>query len=216
MHALFVAVTFTTLTGFLLLVHFDHDYLPDMGDVSGWTDRSRVHGVGVVILITGFFALHMLVLHAYVMRVKSYHDFRDLCGGLGGGGREWPALGKGGAAEAHLLPVLRRGVYVGTISVYLMVFVVFAFFFIFEVRALCSPPCFPVRPGLHVRADSTARAGRARRPRRVLAIVRFRRRLPRKPHARPPHLARVRRGMSHRQSHRHRPTAPNAALARAR
>ena len=139
MHALFVAVTFTTLTGFLLLVHFDHDYLPDMGDVSGWTDRSRVHGVGVVILITGFFALHMLVLHAYVMRVKSYHDFRDLCGGLGGGGREWPALGKGGAAEAHLLPVLRRGVYVGTISVYLMVFVVFAFFFIFEVRALCSP-----------------------------------------------------------------------------
>ena len=140
MHALFVAVTFTTLTGFLLLVHFDHDYLPDMGDVSGWTDRSRVHGVGVVILITGFFALHMLVLHAYVMRVKSYHDFRDLCGGLGGGGREWPALGKGGAAEAHLLPVLRCGVYVGTISVYLMVFVVFAFFFIFEVRALCSPP----------------------------------------------------------------------------
>lgn len=141
-HASFVAVAATTLVGFLLMVHFDHDYLPDMQAVSGWTDRSHVHGVGVVVLITGFFLLHMLVLHAYVMRVQSYHDFRDMCAGVGGGGREWPALGKGGAAEAHLLPVLRRGVYVGVEAVYGTVFVVFAVFFLFEVRSLYPSSCF--------------------------------------------------------------------------
>ena len=138
-HAFFVAVMAVTLTGFLMLVHFDHDYLPDMGAASGWTNRSVVHGVGVVALITGFFLLHMLVLHAYVMRVKSYHDFRDMCAGVGGSGRDWPALGKGGAAEAHLLPVLRRGVYLGVEAVYGTVFVIFLVFFVFEVLYLSSP-----------------------------------------------------------------------------
>jgi len=131
----FVAVTTATLAGFLLMVHFDHDYLPDMGAVSGWTDRSYVHAVGVAALISGFFMLHLLVLHAYIMRVQSYHDFRDMCVGVDGG-HEWLALGRGGAAEAHLLPMLRRGVYVGVEFVYGTVLVVFVVFFVFEVRSL--------------------------------------------------------------------------------
>jgi len=113
------------------MIHYDHDYLPDAGAVSGWKDRSIIHGAGVVALISGYFVLHVMILHAYILRVQSYHDFRDMCAGTSG--FEWPALGKAGAAEAHLLPVLRRGVYIGAEAIFATIFIVFVLFFVFDV-----------------------------------------------------------------------------------
>ena len=221
MHAVFVGTMFATLAGYLLLVQFDHDYLPDVRDgdsaISDWMDLSKMHLAGVVMLVCGFFSLHMLVLHAYVMRVQSYHDFRHMCAGTGGSGCEWPALGRAGAAEAHLLPVLRRGVYVGCEAMYATMFVVFVVFFVFQVCALRSPRV-PVRVSLCAcpSCSHAARTGRARRGRGVPAADRVRRRLDREPDAREPHLARIRGGLDARTGRARSEDARESHLARAR
>ena len=142
-HALFVAVMFVSLLGFLGVVRFDHDYLPDVRSGAAtarvWTDHSRAHASGVLATIGGFFALHLLVLHAYLMRVQSLHDFRDMCAGLapagpgpGGEGDAW--LAQAPPAETSLMPVLRRGVYAGCEATYASVFVLFVVLFVFRVE----------------------------------------------------------------------------------
>ena len=120
---------FVTLLGFVGVVRFDHDYLPDVRSGADtarvWTDHSLAHGSGVVAAMLGYFALHLLVLHAYLMRVKSLHDFRDMCAGLtpDGEGDAW--LAQATPAETSLMPVLRRGVYVACIALFLSTFMLF-------------------------------------------------------------------------------------------
>lgn len=126
-HTLFSALALVTLAGMLMVVEFDHDYLPDVragqATITVWTDLSHVHAAGVLLLVSGFLLMHLMVLGAYLLRVQSFHDFVHMCAGCGD---PW-ALSK--PLESPVWPRVRRGTYIGgnvllgaTFGVFMLVF----------------------------------------------------------------------------------------------
>lgn len=121
-HVLYVGVSFATLAGMLILVHFDHDFLPDArfgeSEISKWTNSTHAHAMGVILMISGYMIAHLFVLLAYVVRVKSYHDFTEMCVGVEVDKGDWG--------------LYRRGSYAGLVIFLLCLFCVFVILFIVD------------------------------------------------------------------------------------
>jgi len=120
LHVGFAVFLGISLLGLLIVVEFDHDYIPaDMTDKASaiaWVDRSRTHFFGVVMLIGGYFVLHLPVIYVYTLRVFSAHDYTCMCNG--------PVVDS--ARRASRPAMIRRGLYIGSESVYLLLMCLFA------------------------------------------------------------------------------------------
>jgi len=127
MHVTFAVGLVVTLLGLMFVIEFDHEPIPqNPADETGpivWVTRYYSHYVGVVILVTSYFALHVPMAYIYVMHLYSCDDYALAC----------ETQAERGAAHAWPARIL-RGVYVGTEFVYAVLYLFFLGFWFLHIN----------------------------------------------------------------------------------
>ena len=126
-HVVFAAALVATSIGLGMVVEFDHEYVPVEYAASDapieWKNRIYPHYVGVLLLLGGYISLHVPIAYLYVMQVYSRHDFSVVC-----------EVHAQGAACADRPAQVRRGVYVGSEIIYLMLCMLFLVFWLLSMN----------------------------------------------------------------------------------
>ena len=129
-HVVFAVALVVTTVGLAIVVEFDHEYVPEDGTDPGsaapivWINLIYTHYVGVLMLLGGYIAVHVPIAYLYVMQVYSRHDFTEVC-------EDEPGLRE---ACADRPAQVRRGVYVGSEILYVMLCFLFLVFWVFSMN----------------------------------------------------------------------------------
>lgn len=126
-HFVYLSAIGATLSGWAILVMYDHDSIPKnwsgTGKVLTWREFVYLHKTGVVMVVFGFILLHFLIIYMYIFRITSYHDYKYMCAGVD--------VEDADSSDSSVMPWMRRGLYAGcemTNLVMICFFVVFIFY----------------------------------------------------------------------------------------
>lgn len=124
-HFLFVLLMLCSFGGFVMVVIFDHVYVPSniqQNVVKEWTEHMNMHYTGVVLLVNGFFGVHVMTSIVYLLGIWSYKDFTVMCDN-----EDEDSHPKSGIFS---MPNLRRVMYILAWLSYATVVFLFVWFFV--------------------------------------------------------------------------------------